>query len=337
MKQMLRVGIAVAMVMLMGMSAQASEWNFYGNARIGTFWSNADDGAGTETDTFSQYLHGNSRVGAKVTVSDELKAGFEYGTGVNVRKLYGEWNFGAGKFLVGQTYTPVNANYSSQVFSEDMNLEKYGAISTSRDPMLQLTFGDFKIAAVQPESDDLGTGDPIEYSMPRIEASYKMSFNNVSMTAVAGYNAYEIDRQHDVDSYIVGLAGKVNVGAAFLAGSFYTGQNLGPYGFKANGDDPVISGNEVRDNDGFGYTLIAGYKLNDMIKLEAGYGYTESELDQSGSKEDDASAYYLQAKITMAPGVYVIPEIGKIDEGEDSTGAEEGDTTYYGAKWQISF
>jgi len=46
---------------------------------------------------------------------------------------------------------------------------------------------------------------------------------------------------------------------------------------------------------------------------------------------------YVQAVITMGKGCYIIPEIGVVDLGDDTAGAEEGDTTYYGAKWQINF
>ena len=33
----------------------------------------------------------------------------------------------------------------------------------------------------------------------------------------------------------------------------------------------------------------------------------------------------------------IIPEIGKIDFEKDNANAKEGDTTYFGAKWQINF
>jgi hypothetical protein len=81
---------------------------------------------------------------------------------------------------------------------------------------------------------------------------------------------------------------------------------------------------------------VGGYKFNDMVTVEAGYGYEESELDDA-VQEDDSSSYYIQAKLTLAPGVYITPEIGITDHGKDQNGVEEGETTYYGCKWQISF
>ena len=321
-------------------TAQAAEWNFYGSARMETFITDTDNGTSSTTE-FSEELQSNARIGAKVTVSDSINARFEYGSkssGVNLRQLWGEWNFGKGSLLVGQTYTPIYATYSATVFDSGRGLEKYGAISASRQPMIRLSFGGLQLAAVEPESKVLTGTTTSETHMPKLEAGYTMKFNSGSVKCVAGYNTYELDNTHDVDSWVVGIGGKFEFGPAFLAGSVYTGQNLGPYGFKNSpADDPKISGGTVVDNESVGYTFIAGYKVNDMVTLEAGYGYTESEMDESGSKEDDASQYYLQAKLTLGTGVYIVPEIGFVDEGKDSTGAQEDEITYYGAKWQINF
>ena len=164
-------------------------------------------------------------------VSDELKARFEYGASggsANVRQLWGEWNFGAGKFLVGQTYTPIYTAYSSQAFDEDLGLEKYGTISASRKPMLQLTFGDFKIAAVQPGTKTLSGTSTAEINMPKIEASYQLKLNALTLDMVAGYNAYELDDTYDVTSYIVGLGAEVKLGAAYLNGTVFMGKTSAP-------------------------------------------------------------------------------------------------------------
>jgi hypothetical protein len=77
-----------------------------------------------------------------------------------------------------------------------------------------------------------------------------------------------------------------------------------------------------------------------MLKFEAGYGSLETELDRPGTYEDCASAYYVNCQITLAPGVTVTPEIGVIDNEDKTVGGavtEEGETTYWGAKWMINF
>ena len=51
--------------------------------------------------------------------------------------------------------------------------------------------------------------------------------------------------------------------------------------------------------------------------------------------------YYLQAAITMAKGVYLIPEVGLRDygdlEGDVEGKVDLGSLWYAGAKWQINF
>ncbi|MCG8687494.1 MAG: porin [Desulfobacterales bacterium] len=333
MNKWIKGAAALIAALSMAASVQAAEWNFYGNARVETFYTDVDDNAGSSSKNLVHQLQSNGRIGAKITVNDDLKARFEYGSkgDINLRQLWGEWNFGAGKLLVGQTYTPIYTVYSHTVYDSGRALEGYGSISSSREPMIRLTFGGFQIAAVEQGS----TGD--ESKLPTIEAAYKFNFDSGELKLVGGYQTYE-ENDLDVDSYVLGLGGKVKFGAAYLAGTFFIGDNLGDYGFKTSPDyEADTTGANVVDAEGFGYTLVAGYKMSDMVTFEAGYGYIEAEPDTTGSEEDDASQYYLQAKITLAPGVFIVPEVGMVDEGQDSTGAEEEETTYFGAKWQINF
>jgi hypothetical protein len=296
-----------------------------------------------------------------VKVSDELVGRFEYGTGVNVRLLYGEWNFGSGKLLVGQTYTPVNMFYSNQVYASDNDLLNYGGVYGGRNPALQLTFGGFKIAALPTASAAVMTANTTlltsatagvnETNMPKLEASYKLSMDNWHIDFNGGYNSYEVlvgTRGYDVDSYVAAFGAGVNFGAAYLQGNIWMGQNVGPYGlYNAPADDPVIVDGTLEDNDGFGWLIVAGYKVNDMISLEIGYAQATAELDMTGSLEDDVASYYVQSTIAFAPGVFIVPEIGYIDNKDDITfgtpvalnyaNTEGTETLYYGIKWQINF
>jgi len=344
MKKINIIAIALTMVAAFTMSAVASEWDFYGSARVSTFVTDTDNKLIRDTTAFDENLQGNSRIGAKVKVNDELTARFEYGTGVNVRQLYGEWNFGTGKFLVGQTYTPLNWFYSNQVYGSDEDLLSYGGVYSGRSPMLQLTFGNFKIAAVQPKSDALNVvGGTSENTIPRIEASYKLGFNNAFIELAGGYNTYSLydpatTVENDIDSYIGAIGAGINFDKYYLNASIFAGQNIGPYGMSyAPNGDPIIAGTAVVDNDAYGYVFVAGAKINDMFSIEAGYGYTEAELDTAGSIEDGATSYYVQSIVTLAPGVFFVPEVGVIDNETDNTGAEESEILYYGVKWQINF
>ncbi len=55
------------------------------------------------------------------------------------------------------------------------------------------------------------------------------------------------------------------------------------------------------------------------------------------SQKDEAWVAYLQALITMAPGVYLAPEVGYIDYMDGVNGDSQGYQWYVGAKWQIDF
>jgi hypothetical protein len=45
----------------------------------------------------------------------------------------------------------------------------------------------------------------------------------------------------------------------------------------------------------------------------------------------------VQAAVTLAPGVYIVPEIGYQDFMDNAAGNDEGYQWYAGAKWQIDF
>lgn len=341
MKRLLLVAVLAAGIAL-GSNAMASDWNFYGSARLQTFWTDVDDGSDSETN-FSESLQGNSRIGAKVKVSDELIGRFEYGASsgnANIRHLFGEWDFGSGKILVGQTTSLLYFGLSTQVYGDDESLEHYGNLDANRRPMVRLTFGDFQIAAISPRTNDLGA-DETQVMMPKLEAKYELSMDTFTLIAAAGYQTYEVTvggEDLDVDTYVLAIGGKVNFGPAYIGAGGWFGQNVGPYGVDIKADaDPFLNGSELEDNDAYGLMGMIGFNVNDTLALEAGIGYVSAELDTDGSYEDDAMAYYLQATITLAKGVTIVPEIGVLDYLDDASGVDEGDAFYWGMKWQINF
>jgi len=174
-EKMKKLMISVALVFLMTSSAYAAaEWNFYGSARVSTFYTSWDNnfmdpdsggnpfaGKGADTTNYEQDLNGNARLGANIQVSDSLSARFEYGTkdgDANVRILWGEWNFGAGSLGVGKHYTPLLLPYSNQVYNiyalgdGDTNMSRFGMLYGEREAMVRLEIGNFQIAAVQPRA-----------------------------------------------------------------------------------------------------------------------------------------------------------------------------------------
>jgi len=345
MKKLIIMVASLAMVAGFAMTAAAADWNFYGSSRIATFYGNTEgiDSNTEDTDFFDLALQGNARIGANVKVSDELSGRFEYGTAVNLRLLYGTWNFGSGAFTVGQTYSPLNMFTSGQVFGSDTGLLNVGGVYSGREPVLQLAFSGFKIALVELQhADNLGAA-AYENTFPAIEGSYRYAADNWNVKAAFGYQSYEaqdgIGGEEDVDSYVVALSGGVSFDALYVKGNVYMGENggnliaLNTTGTGFGGDGLAgWTGTEIDDNEIMGFVFVIGGKINDMFSVEAGYGYAEQELD-SMDDADEVSSYYLNSTITFAPGVFVVPEIGMIDNEEDG----QTEVTYFGAKWQINF
>ncbi len=329
--------LVVAMVMV-ATSAYAAEWNFYGSARVMTWWTTAEATGAADVDAFNMAQQSNSRIGAKVKVSDELSGHFEYGNGINSRIIYGEWNFGGGSLLIGQTYSPLCMFYSNQVYDEDYGMIVWGAAYSGRNPMIRLTYGDFEVALLPVSASDVvdsGTS-ATEISSPAIEASYGIKFGNLGLKIAGGYQTYEINdgtTSWDIDSYVIALGASFNVGPGYIKATGYTGENPGGLISSWVGGGATTTGTVVNNREQVGFMVAMGGKFNDMLSVEFGYGQVRSELDNVALSDDDVKTYYAQAAITVAPGVYIIPEIGVIDNEEAGT----TETTYFGAKWQINF
>ena len=317
-----------------------------------------------------------SRIGATVQNGD-VGGRFEYGhssSDVTLRRLYGTWNFGPGELLVGKDYTPIHF-VTGQVYDNDSGLRRFGGFFTFQ-PMIQVKVDGFKLALISPNNGDPANLDDTTYSdwsinsagvntpdtdltddrhdydntYPKVEISYTLAMDTSSVRLFGGWNAFEVvgtnDREHDVTCYVYGVAGVVNVGPVTLKAMVWEGQNVGLYGLTTNPEADSIPDYDatvgtIRDNNGYGGIASIGVKINDTIGVEAGYGYVSFEDDPVGKNDnDEAWAAYLQAPITLAQGVTVVPEIGHYDyetNGTVGNDADQGYETYFGAKWQISF
>jgi hypothetical protein len=433
MKKLLVLLTAVAMVASFAAIASAAEFSFYGNARLHTFsWEDSKE-VNTKSANETYYPHGSaatpifsnitandlafdesdrdldlsvgsiSRFGTKITVSDELTANVEFGligktasggNTVYLRHLYGEYDFGAGKVLVGQYWHPfaVNVGYSNQVGGADDGLGSTGQLGANRRPQIRLSFGDFALHFMSPDHpkiSGIGNGftsvivndqDDVEreagyasdqkyydddISWPHVAAVYNASYENFKFSISGSMQSYEVSdtrgiyndivaedagapetktgNSYDVDSHAfkVGLQG--SFGLFTLGATYGFGQNLYNMGVDAmSGKGGAPRGatydavnDRISDVDTTAYTIVGSFKVNDMVTLEAGYGKVSNDVE--GPQDDEASAYYLQAAIAIADGFTVTPEIGKYDYEENEDGTDEGDSTYFGAKWQINF
>ena len=345
--------IMLAIVFAIPAGAGATDWDFYGSVRMQTFSSYQDKNASASgfDDRDTRWgLNPVSRIGAKVH-SGDIGGAFEYGhyvddhNAVKLRKLYGTWDFGAGKLTVGKTYTPIHF-VTNQVYDNDYGLRGFGAFYVY-NPMVQVKIDGFKLALVSPNTGrpDGMTVDDYDTIYPKVEASYTFSMDTFSVKLFGGWNAYEVvaanNKEYDITSYIYGVAGVVNAGPVTLKAMVWNGQNIDLYGFSYNQEvdlTPDYENNDIRDNKGYGGVASIGVKINDVVGVEAGYGYVSGKDDLAGKDHnDEAWAAYLQAPITLAQGVTVVPEIGHYDYEEDGDSGDQGHESYFGAKWQINF
>ena len=219
--------------------------------------------------------------------------------------------------------------------------------------MVQARFGKFKFALVSPKS-TTAVADPLvpgaaygvdaDISWPKLEASWGFNFGGFSGKVMGGFNQYKVvgpDNSETLASYILGLGLTWDIGPFYMKGDAYIGKNTGNYGMLTKGASSVAAWDSVDekliDSDAFGWTFVAGFKMSDMFKFEGGLGSANFDYDISGSSSSSVSSWYIQANIAFAKGVFIVPEIGQNNSGEDLNGDDLGKDTYYGLKWQINF
>jgi len=239
--------------------------------------------------------------------------------------------------------------------------------------------GTFKFATITPATSTLDafsvfgtTAATTERKFPKLEASYEFNLSDgMSLHAFGGYNGYKlywlapnaagtiVDYDKNVNSYTVGLGADLNFGPFFVkpqvsyylngasAGWLNTKLGLGALDITQT---PFFSAtdNDVVDVKSLMAMLALGFSPTESLTLEAGAGYLNSESDsyqvdptRSVKFKNTYMEYYLQAVITMAKGVYLVPEVGYRDYGDfegDVEGKQDlGNLWYAGAKWQINF
>ena len=330
---------------------------------------------GQDDDQATQwFFQGNSRLGAKVK-ADKVSGLIEFGLGkggdggdtaVTTRRAYGQWQFSdTASLKVGKDYSPVtDGNMSNQVFDSDNDMEGTGHFHGRRPAYIGLYVGNFEFAALTPiYGNDVGTtavgingatgGDPDAY-LPKLEAAYNFRFNAGYIRPFAGFQWYQVEengignvtKDLDVYAYVLGAGGQVNIGAFYVNAQAAWGANWSSPNWKsgtnaASSSLPYLSpdGDGVRDVYSWSGMLVGGWKVSDTLQFEAGGGpRMDNAKNAPGPSQPDGSwIAYAQAVITLAPGVYVVPEVGYYDYMDDVAGNDQGYQWYAGAKWQIDF
>jgi len=329
---------------------------------------------GQDDDQATQmYFQGNSRLGAKVKadkVTGQIELALGQGgdggdTAVSTRRAYGVWKFSDMAALkLGKDYSPVTDFISNQWFDGDADLLGNGNFYGRRPAGATLILGDFELAFLAPSyGADVGTsttgingttgGDPDSY-IPRFEAGYMLKLGAGYIKPFAGFQYYTVEDTGlgnvtdslDVYSYVVGVSTSWNIGAFSLGGQVSYGMNQGAVTGWATGSNaravssPYLDGgDDVADVYTIQAMIVPALKFTDTLRFEAGFGWRQDNADNAPgySQKDEVWVTYLQAMITMAPGVFLCPEVGYYDFMDGVNGADQGNQWYAGAKWQIDF
>jgi hypothetical protein len=367
MKKLIIIFAALAMVAAFTASAMA-EATLYGSARFNTYSVKTDkEWNGTAfDDRDTQWRMGNlSRFGA-IFKGDTVSGRFEMdartnqpdeasngGSGVGamrLRLLYGTWNFGSGELLIGQNYPLYNFAISSVAFTTG-GLQPYGGVAYAQPRVSQIrfTFGDFKVAFIAPNTILDGGGtytSDVDTTLPKVEVEYDLKLDPAAFQLVAGYQSYDAvnaaDDSKSVTSWVVAGSGKVHFGPAYVNLALSYRVNGANYGvWTAVDESAAFVNGDFQDTSTFGAVGALGYKVNDMITLEASAGYLSADYDNQGSREDTARSYGLLAQIHLAPGVMIQPEFVVLDKDKVKNAAgvetQQGQETAIGVWWKIDF
>jgi hypothetical protein len=377
MKKLMVLIAAIAMVGAF-VATSVADVSLYGSARFRSYYVDVDTGGGAESDSDLEWRMGHlSRFGAnfksgKITGQFELdaRAGWagltaqvEDGSGASLlgamrlRHLWGQYDFGAGKIMIGHNFPLYDVPVSGINYYTG-GLQKFGGMGLGWGPRLsqiRLTFGNLRFAFMTTDTLQqmwpLGTFEEANVTYPKIEARYDMRKEAFTLNFVAGWQTYEIEDRlpptgsketKDITSWVLGVRGKAHFGPVYAnLGLTYrkNGQNYDAWTVSTK-EGAVLEGNAIKDATAWGVVAALGWKINDMWTLEASHGSLGSEQDTLLDNEDRAKAWSLQAKITIAPGFYIYPELIYQDNENvinNGVSTDQGDITILGVYWRIDF
>jgi hypothetical protein len=341
-------------------------WTIYGSARFGTFYqkdSAGDVGAGglfnDDNKTTIWDMQGNSRIGFAAKHGDlggDLLLGI-HDTGVTIRHAFGSYQCGDLNFLIGKGETIfTNFTYSNQAgnpYTSDTDLQDWGFIDENFSPLVQMTYKGLTVQLVQTSptvalSSSSATAT-YETLLPHLEVQYHLAVDKFYGDVYGGAGTFKVKDvdtitvDTKVNSYTVGIGGGANIDPAFCGASIWYGRNATSMGVvQVTGRGALIDAvtGDVTNEKDLGVAAVVGAKIQ-KVTVEAGYGFTSSQYDESGAPKIKGQSYYLQAVVPIAETknakCFVVPEVGVFDQNDNDSGFKMGKTTYAGAKWQIDF
>ena len=302
---------------------------------------------------------------------------------VEIALMYGTWDFAGGTLKVGQDYAPytfksaqIAPNSLGHAFSgfglgaREIDGQNrfigYGCLWDWYEPQIELKLDNgFYVALIQPEvmdeedmADIINLGAPgavdaatldVDTDIPKIVVGYEFKTEGLMLNPGFAYHICEYtdkanDWDADVDSYLLYLNTKVDVGPATLQGSFHYGENLGNFGLEnreAFAYAMAETDGDIEDAVSYGGYIQVAFPV-DPVTITLGYGYTRSETDSNaieteyGGDTDEQQSYFVQAKIPIAETFFIVPELSYFDM-MDIGDYDEPEAWFAGIMWQMDF
>jgi hypothetical protein len=209
-----------------------AEFDFYGTARVGTFYRDVEGAdAGALAGPAGQLKDGDdliwrqcnsSQFGAKATngpVSGHVEFGLfgdQRENKVYTRLMYGTWKFDGATLLVGQAYSPYDfpANQTAAQFnSDDGGMVGFGRLYDARKPQIKVSWDNgFYVSAIQNETITSVTGYDIgaaveedvdgnlidavgktEKTIPKIAVGYEGKVGKLAYGIGGAYNMFDLE------------------------------------------------------------------------------------------------------------------------------------------------
>ena len=344
---MKKVVLCCLVIMLGAVAFLGAEATFYGSARLGFWYENIDKdwncyqyGVSESNLALNYAMQSNSRFGANFAtkgVTGKVELGISPSQ-VCLRLLYGKITKGDLAILIGQDFSGFKI-HGKQVYNDDLNFINYGLFYDGRQPMVKFTCKDrFNAMFITPKEVDVTELGGLQSLIPKINLSYEYTGSKFYFSTSAGVNVNKYNKNFNTDgldkmliAYAVTLTGKYDLGMLNLLAQYSYGVNVGNYGICTITPSSVVydSGTKsFKDTKTFGGLIVVGCKL-----FTAGVSYIET-CNSLWSDKDTAMSAFIQKKVSICKNVFLVPEVGLIDNMKDCAGAQEGKKIYGGMKIQ---
>ncbi len=344
---MKKVVVCCLVIMLGAVAFLQADATFYGSARLGLWyestnknWNMKQDSLYASNLALNYAMQTNSRFGAKISMKG-IDGRVEFAvtpSKVGLRLLYGKITKGNKSITIGQDYSGFKP-YGEQVYGDDLNFINYGLFYDGRQPMVKFSLKNrFHAMFIVPKVVDVTGLGGLKSLSPKVNLSYEYTGKVLYFSTSAGVNINKYNKNFNTDqldkmilSYAVTLTGKYDLGMINLLAQFGYGVNIGNYGICTITPSSIVYDSlntSFENTKTFGGLLVVGCKL-----FNAGVSYIQT-CNSLWSDKDTAMSAFIQRKMSICKNVFLVPEVGMINNMKDNTGTKEGQKIYAGMKIQ---